>query len=116
LDPALPPGEALASYRLSPDGRHLAFTTRKVSTPPRPERKVAIASYRERFMKVSEVLRQVSEDAAAPAEVKVYLHELTEPMVENGTLTPVFSHTLARPRDLLTRLEWSADSRKVAFA
>ena len=115
IDPKLPPDEKLASYRISPDGKHLVFTTRKGSALPSP-RKVSIASYRDRFMKVNEVPRHVSEDPLPPVEVKVYLHDLSAAMVENGTLSSVFTHKYTGPRDVLTRPEWSPDSRKVAFA
>jgi dipeptidyl aminopeptidase/acylaminoacyl peptidase len=117
LDPPLPGGEGFSQYRLSPDGKHLVFLTVKFGPPPGPERKVAIASYRERFMKIWEVPRHVSEDPLRPQELNVYLYDLVgEAMVENGTLAPVFNYKVTGPRDVLSAVEWSPDSRKVVFA
>ncbi len=116
LDPKLPDGEALTAYKISPDGKHLAFVASKGGSPMKGDRKVSIASYRERFMKVNEVPRTVSDDPVAPVEVKVYLHDLSEPMVENGALSAVFTHKYSGPRDVLTRPEWSPDSGRVAFS
>jgi dipeptidyl aminopeptidase/acylaminoacyl peptidase len=115
IDPKLSFGEKLWHYRISPDGKHLALVSHKGGTPEKP-RKVSIASYRERFMKVNEVSRHVSEDPQPATELKVYLHDLSEPMIENGNLSPVFTHKYSGPRDILTQLEWSPDSRKLAFA
>src|SRR5262245_20991673 len=90
IDPKLPDGETLSSYKISPDGKHLALTSRKGGGPFTGDRKVSIASYRDRFMKVNEVPRLVSDDPLPPVEMKVYLHDLSEPMIENGTLSAVF--------------------------
>src|SRR5262249_16456408 len=86
LDPPLPPGESMNQYKLSPDGKHLLFLSYKYGPPAGPSRKVNIASYRERFMKVLEVMRMVSEDPLPQGEVTMYLHDLTDGLVENGTL------------------------------
>ncbi len=116
LDPPLPQGESMTQYRISPDGKRLVFLTVKRGTPANPERKVHIASYRDRFMKVHEVPRHISEDPLPPVEMKIYLYDLTEPMIDNGTLSMVFEHKTTGPRDVLSLPEWSPDSRKVAFA
>jgi dipeptidyl aminopeptidase/acylaminoacyl peptidase len=115
VDPTLPPGEYLQSYRFSPDGKHLALVAQKGAAPFSGDRKVAIASYRDRFMKVNEVPRHVSEDPIPPHEVKVYLHRLSPPMIEDGEPSLVYTHRSTGPRDLLTPLDWSPDSKKIAF-
>jgi dipeptidyl aminopeptidase/acylaminoacyl peptidase len=116
LDPPLPSGEGMGQYKLSPDGKHLLFMTYKYGAPAGPERKVSIASYRERFMKVWEVARLISEDPMRPTELSLYLYDLTDGLVENGTLAPIYTHKVSGPRDVVSTPEWSPDSRKVAFA
>src|SRR5581483_8615923 len=111
IDPKLPAGETLSSYRFSPDGKFLAFTARKAPPQTGAERKVAIANYRDRFMKVHEVPRQVSDDPVPAVEVKVYLYRLNEPMLEDGEPSLIFQHKVGGPRDLLTSLDWSPDSK-----
>src|SRR5207244_11348462 len=64
----------------------------------------------------NEVPRQVSDDPLPDSEVKVYLHDLSEPMIENGTLSAVLTHKYTGPRDVLTGIDWSLNSRKIAFA
>jgi dipeptidyl aminopeptidase/acylaminoacyl peptidase len=116
IDPPLPGGEGMSQYRISPDGKRLVFMTHKygnlVGVAPR---RVAIASYRDRFMRVHEVPRHVSDDPLPPIEVKVYLYDLGDAMIENGTLSPIFDHKLTGPRDIVSTPEWSPDSRRVAF-
>ncbi len=115
VDPNLPPGESLQSYKFSPDGKQLAVVTQRLAAAPGGDRKVAIASYRDRFMKVNEVPRHVSEDPLPAQETKVYLHTLNKPMIEDGDPSPVFTHKATGPRDLLTALDWSPDSKRIAF-
>jgi len=115
IDPKLPAGESLVAYRFSPDGKMIAFTSHKGTPQPGADRKVSIASYRDRFMKVNEVPRHVSDDPLQQVEWKVYLHRLNEPMLEDGDPSMVFQHKSSGPRDLLTSLEWSPDSKRIAF-
>jgi dipeptidyl aminopeptidase/acylaminoacyl peptidase len=115
LDPKLAPGLYMAQYKISPDGKKLAFTAMKFASLPGPARKVNIASYRDRFMRVMEVPRLVSDDPMPPTEETIYLYDLTDSMVENGTPSPVYTYKIAGPRDVLTAPDWSPDSRKVAF-
>jgi dipeptidyl aminopeptidase/acylaminoacyl peptidase len=116
IDPSLPSGESMSQYQISRDGKHLLFLTYKFTGPAPPERKVSIASYRDRFMKVWEVPRHISEDPLRPRELTLYLYDLGDAMVENGTLAPIFTHKVTGPRDTLSMPDWSADSRKVVFA
>jgi dipeptidyl aminopeptidase/acylaminoacyl peptidase len=115
LDPPLPAGLSMIQYQISPDGKHLVFTAIKRSAGPAPVRKVNIASYRDRFMRVVEVPRIVSDDPLPPVEESVYLYDLGDGMVENGTLSLLLHHKITGPRDILTAPDWSPDSRKVAF-
>jgi dipeptidyl aminopeptidase/acylaminoacyl peptidase len=116
IDPVLPQGESLVSYEFSPDGKHIAVVANKFTgTAPGGDRKVAIASYRDRFMKVNEVPRHVSEDPEPPHELKVYLHTLSPSMIEDGEPSLVFTHKVTGPRDVLTELDWSPDSKRITF-
>jgi dipeptidyl aminopeptidase/acylaminoacyl peptidase len=117
IDPKLPAGETMSGYRLSDDGRFLVFLARKGAAPnPAAERKVAIATYRDRFAKVNEVSRQVSDDPFPEHEVFVYLFELPRDMVEDGEPGKIFTQKVTGPRDMIEVPEWSPDSRKVVFA
>jgi dipeptidyl aminopeptidase/acylaminoacyl peptidase len=116
IDPKLPASEIMVRYRISPDGKRLAFITQKGDPLKKDGKKVNIASYRERFMKVNEVPRLVSDDPQPATELFVYLYDLGERMIENGAVSPIFSHKYTGPRDLLSSTEWSPDSRQVTFA
>src|SRR5260370_23943322 len=67
-------------------------------------------------MKLNEALRQVSEGALPVGEDKVFPHARSEPMIENGTLSAVLTHKYTGPRDVMTGIDWSLDSRKIAWA
>ena len=116
INPELGDGESMSSYRLSPDGKRVVFLTRKTGKPPKPPRRVKIAKYRERFMKVTEVPRVVSDDPLTPAENTVYLYEINDPMAEDGDLWKVHTHKISGPRDVFRVPEWSPDSSRVTFA
>jgi dipeptidyl aminopeptidase/acylaminoacyl peptidase len=116
IDPQVPDGNPMREYKISPDGKRLVFITYKYGQAPTPTRKVSIASYRDRFMRVHEVYRHVSEDPMPPGEVNVYLYDLGDSMIENGTVSPIFQDKITGPRDIISTPEWSLDSRRVAFA
>jgi len=79
------------------------------------EKKVKIAQYSERFMKVKEVPRTVSDDPIKIKEMVVYFLELNQLMRERSVLTEVYRHTLSHPRDFVQLPEWSLDSRRAVF-
>jgi len=116
IDPKLPGGEALDSFSISPDGKRMVVVSRKWGGTPVTDRKVGVASYRDRFMKINEVQRPLSEDPVAPIEMTVYLHDVNDPMVEDGPLNKIFSYTYTGVRDVLSKPDWSPDSKRVAFA
>lgn len=116
LDPRLPSGETMSSYRLSPDGKKLAFTAHKGEPAPASGRKVKIARYRERFMDVREVPRRVSDDPIPAVVSIVYLYDLQGAMTEKSRPVKLFSHVASGPRDVLRVPRWSPDSTRVVFA
>ena len=113
----LPDAESMTRYKISPDTQRMAFLTLK-EQPDAEERgkKVKIAQYRNRFMEVKEVSRQVSDDPVKTREQAVYIYEMNDPMLENGRLTEVYRHTLKQPRDFVKVPEWSPDSERAVFA
>jgi len=78
LDPVLPSGEKMTSYRLSPDGQKLVIVTRKGEDSRESAKKVSIISYRERFAKVREVPRQTADDKMPEQTVAIYLFDLRD--------------------------------------
>ena len=116
LDQPLPRDEELAKYAISPNGRRLAFVTKKQLGKPPDPRKVNIVNYRDRFAQVKEVPRQVSDNPHPATEYSVYLYEPEEPLSEEFTLEKVFSTTSSGPRDRLSEPQWAPDSSRVTFA
>lgn len=113
----LPDKERMTQYKLSPDGKRMVFVSTKDGPDPGGrEKKVNIAQYRDRFMKVKEVSRGVSDDPIRTKENTVYLLELNRLMREDSVLTEVYRHTLSQPRDYVKLPEWSPDSTRIVFA
>ena len=113
-----PPTESLSTYKLSPDGKRLVLTTRKrvPGEKPDPNRKVNIATYRERFMTVREVPREVTEDQPPIFETTVYFYEIGDPFLENGVLSTLFTFKATTPRDMISTPDWASDSRHATWA
>jgi len=114
LDPKFPNGDSLQRHRISPDGRHIAFLTRK-QIETATSSKVEIANYRDRLMKAKEVSRHVSDDKLAVTERRIYLYEISDEPDEKDTLTEVFKFETHMPDDMLKTPVWSPNSEKVAF-
>lgn len=110
--------EGMTGFRLSPDGKRLVLMSRKrlpAESKDAQGRKVNIASYRDRFMTVREVPREVTEDPTPNYETNLYLYEIGDPFQENGVLSPVFTFKSVTPRDQIGMPDWSGDSKRVAF-
>jgi dipeptidyl-peptidase 4 len=116
LDPKLPSGQSLRSYKISPDGKKMVLLASTGSRFGGGGRTVNIATYEDRFMKVREVQRTVSDDPIPPSTTTVYLYEFPEPALDNGKLVKVYAHKVSGPRDALATPAWSPDSSKVAFS
>jgi len=113
----LPDKERMTQYKISPDGQLMVFLSLKEGPEPGGrEKKVNIAQYRDRFMKVKEVPRGVSDDPIKTNEMAVYSLELNQLMKENSVLTEVYRHALSQPRDFVELPEWSPDSKRAVFA
>lgn len=115
LDPKLPSGESMSSYRLSPDGKQLVFLASKGSSWRGGGRSVNIARYRDRFMEVQKVPRTVSDDAIPDRMTAVYLYELEGAMHERDKPRRIWTHTHTGPRDIAPVPEWAPDSSRVTF-
>lgn len=114
LDPEFPNKDELSGYRLSPDGKRIAFTTSRQIKSPETS-KVEIANYRDRLMDAREVSRHVSDDPLPTNERRVYLYELSDADDEKDVLTEVFKCETHMPDDMLKAPVWSPDSKKIAF-
>ncbi len=116
LDPELPRGQRMRGYELSPDGQKVVFLASNGSRERSGARTVNIATYSDRFMKVREVPRTVSDDPQDKSTTTVYLYAMPEPDQENGQLVKVYSHQRSGPRDQLRVPNWSPDSERAAFS
>ncbi len=116
LDPPLPSGEEMTSYRISEDGTKIALVTRKGESRSESGRKVTIVNYRDRFAKTTEVTRHVADDEVIEQTVSIYLYDLSDIFHEQGELTRIFSRKLTGPRDVVGTPNWSLDSQRVVFA
>lgn len=114
IDPKLDKGQTLASYKLSPSGKYMAIVSRSEATKA-PSRKVSIANYRDRFMKVREVSRQVSDDPIKNRITSIYLYDIRDTTKEDGRLAKVWSHTRTGPRDIVRSPEWAESSDRFVF-
>ena len=114
LDPRFPNGDRMMGYRLSPDGRHIAFLTDK-EVEESQSSKVEIANYRNRMMEAREVSRHVSDDKLSVREKRVYLYSLSDQADEKDTLTEVYVGKTKMPDDMVKTPVWSPDSKRIAF-
>ena len=106
----------MINYEISPDGEKIAFTAQKWGPAPQGgNRKVKIATYRDRFMKTSEHSRQLAEDPTRSWEIGIYLYQVTSALTEEADLTKVFKKTFDKPRDYVSVPAWSLDSTKIVF-
>jgi dipeptidyl aminopeptidase/acylaminoacyl peptidase len=116
LDPPLPSGEEMTSYRLSEDGTRLALVTREGKSRSDAGRKVNIVKYRDRFADVTQVSRHVADDEKIEQTISIYLYDLTDILHEEGELIRIFRRELTGPRDVVGTPSWSLDSQRVVFA
>ncbi len=116
LDPRLPGGESLLTYRISPDGERIVMLTGKGASYSTNAQRVKIVNYRNRFAEVREVPRHMSDDKMGTYEWGVYLYEIDDLHREEGDLAKVFSHKQTGPRDNMQLPEWAPDSSRVAFS
>ncbi len=116
LDPQLENGESMSSYEISPDGTRVAFLARRGGNMFGGGRTVNIVNYRNRFAQVREVSRHMPDDTFPEIYTSVYLYDINDHLLENGTLKRVFTHKHAGPRDAISTPHWALDSSRVAFA
>lgn len=116
LDPKLPSGQEIRSYRISPDGNKMVLLATSGGSRGEGGRTVNIATYEDRFMRVREVPRHVSDDPIRESTTTAYLYQFPEPALENGKLIKIYEHKTTGPRDALATPSWSPDSSKVAFS
>ena len=115
IDPAFPAGEEMTSYKLSPDGKRVAFVTSKGKSFWGAGRQVNIVNYRSRFAQVKTVSRHMSDDPRPTVEHAVYLYQINDSMFEDGQLDKVYGYSSNSPRDALTGPEWALDSSRIVF-
>jgi dipeptidyl-peptidase 4 len=115
IDPELSGGRKMSSFAISPDGKKIAILAYEGERSWNGKRKVKIANYRDRFMKVREVSRTVSDDPIANRKDHVYIWEPGSSGSEKGELSEVWTHENTGPRDIIRTPVWSPDSQRIAF-
>lgn len=116
LDPKFPNGEVLSTYKISPDGKRIAFVAYKWGADPQGSSStVDIANYRNRFMKSKEHKRQTADMPFRPSDRIFYLYEINDPADDKSILKEVHRGTLKLPRDLIGTPQWSEDSKRIVF-
>jgi dipeptidyl aminopeptidase/acylaminoacyl peptidase len=116
LNPRLESGQELSNYSISPDGKKLVLVARSGGgSSSSGGRKVDIIRYRDRFAKADSVSRTVSDDEIKPQDVHVYLFDLEKIGAEESELLQIFHSQIDDPRDIISRPNWSLDSKKVTF-
>ncbi len=115
IDPILPKGETLRSFKISPDGKSIVIVASKGESRRGGSRKVSIANYRDRFMKTREVSRHVSDDPIGKRTTLIYLCRIGNTLKEDGRLEKVWSQETTGPRDILKTPEWSEKSDRISF-
>ena len=116
IDPKLPGGEEFSGYRMSPDGKAIAFLTTKGGSSRSAGRQVNIINYRNRFAEVRQVSRHMSDDARPKVERAVYIYDMRDHFEERGVLSKLFTASQNMPRDFVGVAEWSLDSSRVCFS
>ena len=116
IDPALPAGETLGDFELSPDGKKLAFVAQNGDMGTMAgNRTVKIADYDDRFMTVKEVPRHVSDDPLPARKSILYVWELPDGLREDGKLHRLHTHEHTGTRDVVQTPDWAPDSSRVTF-
>ena len=116
LDPKFPKDEKMSGYKISPDGKRIAFTAYKLGPEPSGSSKtVDIANYRDRFMNSKKHTRKTADMPFRTFEQVVYLYEINDLKADNSILEEVFRHAHKHPCDISGDPEWSGDSRKIVF-
>lgn len=115
LRPTLEGGESMDSYRISPDGRKVAFVTSRTEGQP-SGRTVTIMDFSERFARSYEVRRHVSDDPTGKTTWSVYLWDISAMGSEARRPIRVYSHVVSGPRDAHVMPDWAPDSSRIVWS
>jgi dipeptidyl aminopeptidase/acylaminoacyl peptidase len=114
--PQLPAGEQVLALDMSVDGKHVALTTRRGPHPLSSSTSVKIPTYRDRFLQVRVVPRAVSGEPLPESEQSLFVAPLDHVTTDADAAVRVWSFKYTSRADVVSPVNWSPDSRKLAFA
>jgi dipeptidyl aminopeptidase/acylaminoacyl peptidase len=114
--PKLPDQGYPVDLQISPDGKQLALLVTKGYAPGNSPEKVNIVNFRDPLMSVKQKERLLPGRPLPEGYAHLYVAPISA-LTDNGPiLSRVFDYRYTGPADWVSRVNWSADSKRLVFA